>query len=198
MKFRMYEGWSLLPVVEFPWKSTHLVSPYGNSNSKPSWCSSRTWTWAYRKDREGFELEWGSSSDWSWHHAVCRHWLKRRASSISWTKNFEDAFFLPLRRLRREMRRFCECFSREAFSDTSKFTVVKQANCHDALSSCCLSRFFAVNNLDHPHVTFNSVQVTQWASKPVSYLPLFQDRKCDFLSAVNWSFKLVSKGKTSM
>ena len=47
---------------------------------------------------------------------------------------------------------------------TSKFFVVKEAKCHDALSSRCLSLFVAVNNLEQRHATFNSVQVTQSTS----------------------------------
>ena len=27
------------------------------------------------KDHEGFEFEWGPSSDWSWRQSVCRQWL---------------------------------------------------------------------------------------------------------------------------
>ena len=52
------------------------------------------------------------------------------------------------------MRYFCECFFRDIFSDTSKFTVVKEANFHDALSSC-LSLFVAAHNLENLRLLSN-------------------------------------------
>jgi len=58
---------------------------------------------------------------------------------------------------------------------------VKQANLHDALSSCRFSLFVAVNILEHSDVSFNSVQAPHSTSKPLSILPLFQDLKSDFL-----------------
>ena len=51
--------------------------------------------------------------------------------------------------------------------------------------SCRLSLFVAVNNLEHPDGTFNSVQVIQSTSKLSSYLPCFQDLKSYYLSVFN-------------
>jgi len=51
--------------------------------------------------------------------------------------------------------------------------------------SCRLSLFVAVNNLEHPDGTFNSVQVIQSTSKLSSYLPCFQDLKSYYFSVVN-------------
>ena len=78
-----------------------------------------------------------------------------------------------------------ECFFHDIFSDKSKFSIVKQTNLHDALSSCCLSLFVAVNNLEHFDAIFNSVQVSQSTSKPSSYAPLFRDWGSYFVSFVN-------------
>jgi len=77
---------------------------------------------------------------------------------------------------------FSECFFHNIYSDKIKFSVVKQANLHDPLSSCCLSLFVAVKNLEKPDATFNSVQVPQSTTKPPSDPPFFQDRESDFLS----------------
>ena len=76
-------------------------------------------------------------------------------------------------------------FLNDIFSDTSKFSVVKQANLHDALSRGCLSLFVAVNNLEQPDASFNSLQVPQSTSNPSTHPPSFQDRESDFLSVVN-------------
>jgi len=37
-----------------------------NLDSKLYWWRSGNWAWAYRKDHESFEIERGSSNDWSW------------------------------------------------------------------------------------------------------------------------------------
>jgi hypothetical protein len=70
--------------------------------------------------------------------------------------------------------RFSGCFFHDNFSDTSKFSVVRQANIHYALSNCILSLFVAVNNLEHPDASFNSDQVPQSISRTSSYSPLFR------------------------
>ena len=59
------------------------------------------------------------------------------------------------------------------FSDISKFSVVKKANLHDALCRSCLSLFVAVNNVEQPDASFNSVQILQSTSKPSSYPHFF-------------------------
>ena len=47
----------------------------GNSECKTSYWSWWTSAWAYRKDQEVSEFDWRSSSDISWHQAVCGHLL---------------------------------------------------------------------------------------------------------------------------
>ena len=123
--------------------------------------------------------------DTGFKHEVCIRLLvdnkcnEQRAAAAG-QKYYKFAFFLVVRRFRRERRHFCEFFFHDIFSDTSKFPVLKQANLHVVFFSCFLSLFVAVNILDHPDAGFNSCQVPQSNSKSSSYPPLFQDRKTDF------------------
>ena len=56
--------------------STFMTSdPFWNSESKTPWWKWGTSAWAYREDRECFEIDCGSSSDWSWQQSVCRQWV---------------------------------------------------------------------------------------------------------------------------
>jgi len=65
MKFRTCERCRFLPVAELPWPDAHVVTSRGKSDAKRTWWNlgHRSWTYTRREENEGFEFDWGISSD---------------------------------------------------------------------------------------------------------------------------------------
>ena len=65
-----------------------------NSEAKHQWRCRGTWAWAKGEDRDVCEDDWGAWTDWNWHQGVWGYWVEEAASSINWTRNYEDACLL--------------------------------------------------------------------------------------------------------
>jgi len=156
MEFRTLEGWRFVPVAELPRPKTHLLilveirnPKFLNETQEPEFEPIEktmiflNFSGILRETEGGFRLSVDSDSK------------EQRAAAAAGYRYF------TVRNVWRERRHFNGRF----FSDTSKFSVLKQANRHDASSSCCLSLFVAINILEQSDANFNSVQVRQSSSK---------------------------------
>jgi hypothetical protein len=65
-----------------------------NFEAKRLWKCWGPCAWAKGEDREGFEVDWGAWTDWSWRQGVWGRWVQEAASDINQTRNNEDACWL--------------------------------------------------------------------------------------------------------
>ena len=167
MKFRTCERCRFLPGSELPCSGAHVVTSCRKSNAKRTLWTWGTRTWAYREDNDCFEIVWGTSIEWSWHQALCRDWLYWTASSSSWTKNYEDEFFLLLGKFWKERRHLqWVIISRYHQLHIQIFCREARQQLHDALSSSCCLLLVWINVFEHPDSSFNSFRFPLSNSKP--------------------------------
>jgi hypothetical protein len=196
MKFRNYEGWRFLLVSELPWKRALLLTLVHIRNKKlldetrepepdniVRTMMVMNLPQSLRVSEAGIRLS--VDGDCNEQRAANGQRFMRVLALLLWEDSEGKGDISS------------ECFFRDIYCDTSKFSLLKKANLYNVLSSCCLSLFVAVNILENPDANYNTVQVPQSTSKPSSCTPLFQDCYSDFSSVVNWSCSLVSKTKTN-
>jgi hypothetical protein len=83
----------MFPRCWTPWSGIHGQRSCWNSEANHFRWSWTTWVWAWGEDREGFERDWGTWTDWSWHQRVSGHWFEQTTSNTLAT-NYEDACLL--------------------------------------------------------------------------------------------------------
>ena len=136
----------------------------GYSKSKTSWWRTGSWAWAYSKDHQVFKFSTWLQSTYAAIFLSTDTDCNEQGTAATGQSFLRMLSFLLLENFEREGDIIIEFFFHGIFIDTSKFSVVKQENLHDALLNCRLSPFVAVNILELSDAIFNSVQITHSTS----------------------------------